>query len=231
MTKKIGRSNGLNGVPKANSVNFAAIIRKIKTNIKGFHVKGIRPIPEIRRPNHPVRLYHFNGDLLSVEPIEWGEHNMATSRSSKVAVKKDNVLILSDQLAVSETPVILDVSVGGCALVTLYDRQRKVGAAVHISARHMNIDFHKKLISLALYKMGVLKGDNLLNVEARILGAEWQVSGHKDMSLAWVEQIRSFLKDCSVQMLPDNVGKVVNIKFDLRDGHIEYYELQMGDLW
>jgi chemotaxis receptor (MCP) glutamine deamidase CheD len=229
MTKRIGRSNGLSGVPKACTVNLAAIIRKIKANLKGpFSIKGVRPIPEVRRPNHPVDLYHFNAHL-TWGAIEWKTFNMETLRSSKEAIEDAGIVVLANQLVVSESPVILHAGAAACALVVLYDRQRKVGAAIHIDAESMYAEYDAKMISLALYKMGVLKGNHLLNVEARILGAEWIISGGKDMALAWVKEIRSFLEDCSVQVLPENVGKTVEIKFDLRDGQIEYCDLLWED--
>jgi|GEM_PF-3789583 len=195
-------------------------IGKIRSNLKdGFTTAGVSSLPHKRSPNDPVWISHFNA--FEKPDLVWTEHETGNSRSFYQPIdSRECALVLSAQMIITEVPVVIHFAVATCVAVTLYDRARQVGAAIHLSVMDSESDCFKGFIALALHKMGALRGCNLFNVEAKILGAQWDKED-RSSQLDWVYRIRSFLADCSLKLLPEEIGKDVDITFDLSDGSVE----------
>jgi len=195
--------------PARVSASAPKTIASIKANLVGnFAPQGISPLPFKRPEGSPVKIFHF------IEAAaKWEEFDIASFRGVF-----ENVT--DSQLAVSEAPVKMRIGVTACAAVILYDRDRKVGAAMHFHNWDRRI--YEGYISLALYKMGVL--DHRTKVEGRILGVQF-CSSYRDSQIGWVNRIRSFLEECSIEVLSDNIGRGMEVNFDLSDGSVRARDL------
>jgi hypothetical protein len=194
---------------KGRSCGTSIPDNEVRSNLVGrFAVAGTKPMPLVKLVDAPVKIFHFIASAAG-----WNEYDIRSIQQMIRSFK-------SSQLAVSEAPVTMQVEVTTCAAVTLYDRERKVGAAMHF--HEMDSGTYRGFISMALYKMGVLGNGRLPKVEARILGVE-NIPGFAAAQKAWVREIRSFLlRVCSVQVLPDDTGKSMELRFHLSDGRITY---------
>lgn len=188
--------------------DYSGAAAKIKANLVGsFNADNVEPLPRQRQADAPAKIYYFS-DLKAL----WQEYNASSLKNMVTSVE-------NNQMVVSEAPVSIDLTVTTCAAVTLYDRSRKVGAAMHF--HNMESKVFKGYIALALHKMGALKYGRLSQIEARIMGIE-NLPSYAAEQQAWRKEIRDFLASCSISILLDETGKRASAHFRLSDGSIVY---------
>jgi len=171
--------------------------------VRNFAPQGVRPLPFKRPEGSPVRIFLFSHETAKWESLDTSSIDGGLDRAT------------GSQLAVSEAPVKIRIEVTSCAAVTLYDRERKVGAAMHFHNWDKRI--YEGYISLALYKMGALNRPT--EVEGGILGVQF-CGRYRASQIDWVSRIRAFLRDCEIKVLPDNIGRGMEVNFDLSDGSV-----------
>ncbi|HTY13675.1 MAG TPA: hypothetical protein VMD02_05760 [Candidatus Omnitrophota bacterium] len=194
-------------VTPPSGTNAPSLPQLVKANLTGnFNVQGMMPLPLCRSATDPVSIHYFNDSA-----TKWTAYDI-----SSITAKVES--IRNSQLLVTEAPVKVQLGVTSCAAITLYDRERKVGAAMHF--HNMDESVYRGYLSIALMKMGVVDTNRLSRVEARIMGVR-PCEGLIDRQNRWVREIRSFLESLSVRVLPDDVGQAMMMNFNFNDGEIE----------
>ena len=190
------------------SLTEAGAARAIKTNLtKSFDIKGVEPLPFSRAADRPEKIYYFSNIS-----GKWEEY-------LAVVKKTDIKSVANDQLVVAEAKTVIQLIVTSCAAITLYDAERKVGAAMHF--HNMDRDIYRGYISLALYKMGILDYGRMTKVVARIMGVA-PIPDRVQEQKEWVKDIKAFLKACSIKVVSDEIGRRMTAFFDVSNGSIEY---------